>query len=121
MSKSKVNYLNVDALVPVTKTIELFGAVHDMHTVNVGEFIELTTISEEVDAVEFADLSVSAQMTKLIANVKTAFPTVPEADLKRLTVDQLTAIIKFISGILEEEVEAQEFIKDSKGGESKND
>lgn len=117
MSKSKVNYLNVDALVPIKKTIELFGAVHDMHTVNVGEFIELTTISKEVDEVEFSELSIPEQMLKLIDNVKTAFPTVPETDLKRLTVEQLTAIIKFISGVLEEEVEAQEFVKEASGDE----
>jgi hypothetical protein len=117
---SKVTYLNVDALVPLKKTIELFGKVHEMHTISVGEFIELTTVSKEIDQVDFAALPISEQMLKLIQNVKAAFPTVDEADLKRLTVEQLTAIIKFISGLLEEEVEAQEFAKQAQEGEEKN-
>jgi hypothetical protein len=114
---SNVNYLNVDALIPVKKQITIFDVTYDMHVVNVGEFLELTTASKEVDEESFDSLPVNKQVLKLIDNVLIAFPEVPPEVLKQLTVEQLTAIVKFIAGILEEEVEANAAIKDELGDE----
>lgn len=103
-------YLNVDDLAPEKKVLTLKGIDHEMHEVTVKEFIEITQTADK-DGKVMKDLPVYEQVTMLIQQIVKAFPTAPIEDLESLSLPQLTAILKFTAGILEEESEAKEDVK----------
>lgn len=109
-------YLNIDELAPPKKELTLKGKTYEMHIVTVGEFIEFMRANNMEDQKKFNELPFDERLEKLIEQVKKAFPDAPESDLRSLTMDQLVAIVQFISGTLKEEAEA----KASAEGKAKN-
>ena len=110
-------YLNIDELAPPKKELTLKGVTYEMHTVTVGEFIEFMRANGIEDQKAFEDLPFDERLEKLIGQIHKAFPTIPDEDLRGLTMDQLITIIHFISGQLKEEAEA----KATAGAKAKND
>jgi hypothetical protein len=105
-------YLNIDELAPPKKELTLKGVTYEMHTVTVGEFIEFMRANGMEDQKKFDELPFDERLEKLIDQIHKAFPTVPDDDLRGLTMDQLVTIIQFISGNLKEEAEAKAGAKD---------
>jgi hypothetical protein len=104
-------YLNIDELAPEKKVLTIKGNNYEMHQVTVAEFVEL--MRQNVDAPNLEELPIGERIMKLVEQILKAFPTVPEHELTALSIDQLTAIIKFVMGTLEEEAMA-------KAGQEKN-
>ena len=109
-------YLNLDSLAPEKKVITIKGNDHEMHQVSVKEFIEITKTAAESGEGKVQDRPVYEQVQMLVDQILKAFPTCPEDDLMSLNIDQLTTILKFTAGALEEEVDAKE---EAKGGKKK--
>lgn len=109
------NYLNIDKLAQVKKTLEIEGVVHEMHQVSVAEFIKIVRESREIDEKSFEELSLDARVSKMVDNVLLAFPTIPREALEALTIDQLITVVKFVSGNLEEEAQARASLDEKNG------
>jgi len=110
-------YLNIDELAPPKKELTLKGVTYEMHTITVGEFIDFMRANGLEDQKKFDELSFDERLEKLIGQIHKAFPTIPDEDLRGLTMDQLVTIIQFTSGQLKEEAEA----KANVGAKGKND
>jgi len=119
-TKSQVTYLNVDDLAPAKKTLTLNKVTHEMHQVNVGEFIALTKTADDAEEPEFDSLSMPEKIERLVTNIRTAFPSIPKPELEALALEQLIAIVKFTAGQLEEEAEAVAMAEADKGEDEKN-
>lgn len=104
--KTGTKFLNVDALAPVGKSIKLNGAEHQMKQVSVREFIDLTRGAALSEEEEFANLPVDQKVAKMLENVSKSFPTAPVELLEALTLDQLMAIVRYVSETLEADAEA---------------
>jgi hypothetical protein len=119
--KGGVTYLNVDDLAPAKKTLTLKGKVHEMHQVSVSEFIAVTKASKDIDEKDFDELKVDEKMERLVVNVSKAFPTIPDEDLGALSLEQLTAIIRFAAGTLAEEAGAVAAAESEQAAESEGE
>ena len=107
-------YLNLDSLAPEKKVITIKGNDHEMHQVSVKEFIEITKAADESGEGKIQDKPIYEQVQTLVDQILKAFPTCPEEDLVSLSVDQLTTILKFTAGALEEEADVKEEVKGGK-------
>lgn len=113
---AKITYLNVDDLAPIKKTMTLLGVTYQMHQVNVGEFINLIGTNDEVTQDEFEALSMAEKIKKLVKQIQTAFPDIPESALQSLTMEQLLAVVRFVAGTLEEEAQARALVDEQEEG-----
>lgn len=104
-------YLNIDEIAPEKKVLTLRGAEHVMHQVTVEEFIEITKAAQESGEGKIQDRPVYEQVEMLVEQILKAFPSVPRDHLVKLSIDQLTTILKFTAGALEEEGVAKESAK----------
>jgi hypothetical protein len=107
-------YLNVDALTPEVKVLTLNGVEHEMHHVTVKEFIEIAKASQESDDGKLSDKPPHEQVVLLVDQILKAFPSIPRGELEDLTIEKLTAILKFTAGALEEEAQAKAQVSDKK-------
>lgn len=97
--------LNMDEIQSeAKKVLKLNGNEHQLKEMSVSEFIKLTLEAEKDDGKE---MLLSAQVKKLVELAGNAFPTIPVAELKALSLDQLNTIISFARGGLEDEEEKE--------------
>jgi hypothetical protein len=108
-------YLNIDDFAPEKKILTIAGVEHVMHQVTVQEFVELMRDNKDEPTME--ELPVDERVMKLVDQIQKAFPTVPTSELTALSIEQLTAIIQFVMGTLEEEAQAK---AKAQGGKEKN-
>jgi hypothetical protein len=99
------NYLNIDELVQEKKVLTLKGVDYTMHVITVGEFIEL--MRDQKNQEDMDALPVAERVQKLVEQIQKAFPDIPTEHLTSLNLEQLTAIIKFVMGTLQEEHDAK--------------
>lgn len=90
--------LNIEALTKADRTISLFGKTHDVVEMTVENFIATTEAAEKLGA----NPSMKEQIAETIEMIARSVPTVDRADLKKLTLEQLSTVIRFIRGDLDE-------------------
>ena len=114
MTESNPNFLNVDDVLPaVAKTISIKGEIYEYQPPNVEDFLkEMQRLKEVKDSNKGEGLDEIESMTFVVESLKTSilqsFPTMDEAVLKSLTLEQLRAIRDFISAEIEKDVETAE-------------
>lgn len=86
--------LNLDALAKSNRTLTLNGKTHDVLEMTVENFIETTKAADELGE----DASISVQMEATIKMISRSVPTVESTELRKLTLEQLTTIVKYVRG-----------------------
>lgn len=86
------DFLNLDAVKPkVERALKLNGKTHEQSPLSVGAFIDnaraAKRLAEKPDPVEEFEL--------VLSMVGRSFPTIPEAELRALTFDQLSTILNW--------------------------
>lgn len=107
-------YLNVDDLAPEKRVLTLNGQDHEMHPVTVQEYIEIARVGEKAQAGDLRDMSPTEQIDYVADQIVKAFPTVPREELMALTMPQLSKVIAFTVGQLEEESELKSQVEPGK-------
>lgn len=106
--------LNLDALAPAKRTLTLNGKTHAIEEMTVENFIATTKEAEDLEKkggeVTFAD-----QIEATIGMILRSIPTLPREELRRLSIEQLSVISKFLRG----EMDGDEETESSEGGEKK--
>jgi hypothetical protein len=101
MSKTAANIkiLNLDTLPTKSpkRAITLGGVAYDVQEMSVEDFIETNLAAERLEA----DNNPKTQMAEMVASVRRAVPTVPEAELNKLPLEKLGILVAFIRGIFD--------------------
>lgn len=89
--------LNLDALAKTNRTITLGGKEYVVEEMTVENFIETTKAAEKLgDNATFIE-----QMEAAIEMILRSVPTIERDVLKKLSLEQLTTIVKFVRGDLD--------------------
>lgn len=89
--------LNLDALAKTNRTITLGGKDYEVVEMTVENFIETTKAAEKLgDSASFVE-----QMEAAIEMILRSVPTIERNTLNRLSLEQLTTIVKFVRGDLD--------------------
>lgn len=101
--------LNIDHFAQVKRQLSFKGELHDVLEVSVQQFIDNLKAAEELEASGAAPEDLRTQ--KLSAAVETSvkavvgsIPSFPEAELRKLPIEALQAILKFIRGEMDPDV-----------------
>lgn len=94
--------LNLDALVKVERTITLGGETYDVEEMTVENFIETTKAAERLSK---EGITLAEQIEETVKMIQRSIPACPEAKLRKLGLEQLAVISKFLRGELETETE----------------
>lgn len=95
--------LNLDVLAPKeVRELHMAGKVYTVKEMSVEDFIEASRMAEAMEGVT----SFAEQMEASIKLIKRSIPEIDEEFLKRLNMEQLAAVSKFVRG--EEIVESTE-------------
>ena len=74
------------------KTIVLKGKRHQMKPLSVGQFIEQQKTASKLET----DDDLSGMVDLLVGTIGRAFPTMPEDELRGLTMGQLQSVFQFL-------------------------
>ncbi|MGF7174719.1 hypothetical protein [Azospirillum doebereinerae] len=87
--------LNLDELPTrdLGKTVVLKGQTHVMQPMSLGAFVDTQRLAQSIG--EAGD--VGEQLDAVIRQIRGVFPTMPEADLRELRMDQLQALFTFLA------------------------
>jgi hypothetical protein len=91
--------LNLDVLSREVRTITLGGLDHEVIDMTVEDFIETSRAIDELEK----DTSVTSQLESSIAMICRRVPTLTPEQLKKLSLEKLTLILKFIKGDMDDE------------------
>jgi len=106
--------LNLDSLSKSKRTLTLNGEQYEVEEMTVENFIETT---KEAAALEANDKSTFAdQLEAAIAMIQRSVPSCPAKSLRKLSIEQLVTISKFLRGEMDDEVAES---ADAEGGEKK--
>ncbi|WP_374335531.1 hypothetical protein [Methyloversatilis sp.] len=106
--------LNLDSLAKPRKAITINGVRHVVKDMTVEDFIEVARAAEKYES-EDASISLLERFNESLNGVKRALPTITDEEIKKLNVDQLGAINKFIRDELIEDSEVQEVQEEEEG------
>lgn len=98
-------FLNLDEIeTTIEKVVVLNKVSHSFVPFTVEDFVnnlkEMETYSAKTD------VPMSEYMSFMVSMVKRAFPTIPEGELDKLTMEKLKALTDFIKGVTEQEAVA---------------
>lgn len=88
--------LNLDAFAKVSRTVTLFGIEHKVEEMTVENFIETTKVAEALE--KNKSRTVADEIEASIDMIHRSIPTVDKADLRRLSLEQLAIISRFLRG-----------------------
>lgn len=94
--------LNLDALSAVQRTLTLGGAVYPVEEMNVENFIAATKATEELNR-DGKEPTMIEQLEASVAMIHRAIPSIEMGKLRKLSMEQLVAVSKFIRGEYDEE------------------
>lgn len=86
--------LNIDALAAESRTITLFGKEYPVLGMTVANFIETTKAAERLEG----NTNIGDQLEETVKMISRAIPDCPIENFRRLKLEQLTVISKFIRG-----------------------
>lgn len=95
--------LNIDAFAKTDRQISLAGKTYPVEELSVQEFIDNMKAAEALEK-EGADVSLSKSFEQAVAAVKQAIPTLPEAEIRKLKLPAMTAVLRFVRGELDPDV-----------------
>jgi len=94
--------LNLDTLeAPTDKQLILKGVTYAFQPFTVSDFIEQVKDSQALQATDSANMADIIELS--IKTIVRAFPGVPDAELRALTMTQLTAVSNFVRDVAESE------------------
>lgn len=93
--------LNLDDLAKQERKLVLAGKDHFIVEMSVEDFIEATKEAKALEGQTERD--VASNMGASIKHITRVIPTLTDAELRKLSVRQLLAIVQFINGKLDEE------------------
>lgn len=98
--------LNLDAFAKITRTLTLGGEVYPVEEMTVENFIETTRQADEL-AAKKEDATFGDQINATISMITRSIPSCPAEKLRRLTIEQLVVISKYLRGELDGEESAE--------------
>lgn len=102
--------LNLDELSQVTRKVKLFGKEYEVREMSVGAFIDsmkkATELERRIKAGE--PIAPAEQMEAMVEAVKLGLPDCPIEELRKLSFDLLTTLIRFMNGDLDDDKGASE-------------
>jgi hypothetical protein len=93
--------LNLDALAKVELTVTLNGKDHQVKEMGVDDFIQASAEAEAMKSLDGDSLKENISAT--IKHLHRVLPTIPETEIRALSVSQLAALVAFVNGTLEDE------------------
>jgi hypothetical protein len=96
-----MDLLNLDDLAKVEKSLKLKGKKYPIVELSVENFIAAMKEAEELDAK--GDLKLHENIARTVQHIARVIPTLPEEDIRGLTVPQLTALVAFVNGTVQEQ------------------
>ena len=91
---AKSNILNLDALIPEPRFVQLDGEQHQVQVDTVEMGLKMIRARDEL--VKAADAGEGAQAERAVQLVAEAVPTIPETRIRQLPMAALTALLSFI-------------------------
>lgn len=91
--------LNLDDLAKTNRSLTLGGVTYEVEEMTVENFIETTKAAEKL---EKEDGSIVNQVSATIDLIVRSIPTIKTETLRKLPLEQLSTIVKFIRGDLDE-------------------
>lgn len=92
--------LNLDTFAKAERTITIAGKTYEVMEMTVENFIETTRAAERLgDSASFVD-----QVEETISMILRSVPTIDRDVLKKLSLEQMTTIVKFIRGDMDEQI-----------------
>lgn len=96
-------YLNLDEILPpIEKIFKFKGVEHKMVTPTVENVLMTVREAEAADKEFKANPTPEKVVERMIKNIRLAFPTLPDDDLKSMTMDQLARLHKFVVDVAED-------------------
>lgn len=94
-----MNFLNIDDFSKTTRQIKIGGTAHIVQEQTVQQFIDGIKVAEELEK-EAASGAFKplASLEQAIKSVCQSVPTLPESQVRALTLPALTAVLDFIRG-----------------------
>jgi hypothetical protein len=105
--------LNIDSLVKVEMSVTVNGVEHPVQEMDVETFIKANEESERLK--DMGVLGIREELDATIKHINMVIPTLGEAELRKLKIVQLMAIVQFINGTLADEKEAGAEIAEASG------
>lgn len=87
--------LNLDDFAKEQRVLKLNGETHEMKDASVGDFIEITKMTEKLEK----SSSFVEQLEFTIKLCQMRFPTLKEETLRNLNFEQLNAILQFANAV----------------------
>lgn len=110
-------FLNLDEFeTKIDKRVKLNGVTHEFQPFSVEDFID--QLKEMEDFTKREEVPVSEYMTHMVGIVHRAFPTIPEDELRKLSMPKLKKLTDFVRG--ETEAEALAGLPAEEAEEAKN-
>lgn len=112
-----MQFLNLDEFeTKIDKRVKLNGVTHEFQPFSVGDFIN--QLKEMEDYASREDVPISEYMAYMVSVVRRAFPTIPEEDLRSMSMPKLKRLTDFVRG--ETEAEALAGLPDEEAEAAKN-
>lgn len=93
--------LNLDNLSKVTRNLILNGVTYEVQEMTVENFIETTKAADAL--LEKKNITIEEQMEASIGLIKRSIPNIEEEVLRKMTLEQLGTLSKFLRGELDDE------------------
>lgn len=93
--------LNIDAFAQPKRFMVLAGQRHEVKPLTVQDFIDNLKAATELEKQGAADLPLHEQVDASVREIVKAVPTLDEAVVRGLSIEAVTAIMKFIRGDLD--------------------
>lgn len=108
--------LNLDSLAKTIRTFTLGGEEYPVEEMTVENFIETTKQANEIQKMG-EDATFSDQLEATVKMIQRSVPTCPTEKLRRLSIEQLVTVSKFLRGELDDQTEI--VTTTDEGGEKK--
>ena len=99
--------LNVDQYASAARQISFAGQTYPVEEPNVQQFIDNLKAAEELEKSEGKTESLSDSFEQAVKSIKQAIPTMPEQTIRGLKISAITAILQFVRGELDPDVQAE--------------
>lgn len=93
--------LNLDALAKVERTVTIGGVKYDVEEMTVENFIETTKAAERLSV---PGITPAEQVEETVKMIQRSLPKCPEEKLRKLNLEQLAVVSKFLRNELDEEI-----------------
>lgn len=103
----KMKILNIDAFSDPKREVTLGGVTYPVQEISVQEFIDNLKASESLEK-EGSTLTLVESFEEGVKAIKQAVPTMPEATIRSLKLAAMTAVLRFVRGELDPDVEEPE-------------